>query len=88
MMEAASTSESSADFYQTTRRYNPEDNHLHTRRRESLKSYVVPQFFTISREIINTGLQFFSCSKLLCSAKLAVVIPVTVPGYDNNFVCK
>jgi hypothetical protein len=27
MMEAASTSETSVNFYQTTRRYNPEVNH-------------------------------------------------------------
>jgi hypothetical protein len=26
------------NFYQTTRRYNPEDSHLHTHRRENLKS--------------------------------------------------
>jgi hypothetical protein len=39
MMEAASTSETSVNFYQTTRRYYPEDNHLHIRRRENLKSY-------------------------------------------------
>jgi hypothetical protein len=39
MMEAASTSEKLANFYQTTRRYNPEDSHLHTRRRENLRSY-------------------------------------------------
>jgi hypothetical protein len=26
-------------FYQTTRRYNPEDSHLRTHRRENLKSY-------------------------------------------------
>jgi hypothetical protein len=38
MMEAASTSETSV-IYQSTRRYNPEDNHLQTRRRDSLKSY-------------------------------------------------
>jgi hypothetical protein len=29
-MEAASASETSVNFYQTTRRYNPEDSHLHT----------------------------------------------------------
>jgi hypothetical protein len=29
MMEAASTSETSVNFYQTTRRSNPEDNHLY-----------------------------------------------------------
>jgi hypothetical protein len=28
MMEAASTSETLVNFYQTTRRYNPEDSHL------------------------------------------------------------
>jgi hypothetical protein len=29
MMEAASTSETSVNFYQATRRNNPEDSHLH-----------------------------------------------------------
>jgi hypothetical protein len=29
MMEAASTSETLVNFYQTTRRYNPEDSHFH-----------------------------------------------------------
>jgi hypothetical protein len=28
MIDAASTSETSVKFYQTTRRYNPEDRHL------------------------------------------------------------
>jgi hypothetical protein len=39
MMKAARTSETSVNFYQTTRRYNPEDSHLRTNRRENLKSY-------------------------------------------------
>jgi hypothetical protein len=39
MMEAARTSETLVNFYQTTRRYNPEDSHLRTHRRENLKSY-------------------------------------------------
>jgi hypothetical protein len=39
MMEAARTSETLVNFYQTTRRYNPEDSRLHTHRRENLKSY-------------------------------------------------
>jgi hypothetical protein len=30
VMEAASYSETLVNFYQTTRRYNPEDSHLHT----------------------------------------------------------
>jgi hypothetical protein len=39
MMEAAKTSETLANFYQTTWRYNPEDSHLRAYRRENLKSY-------------------------------------------------
>jgi dipeptidase len=39
MMEAARTSETLVNFYQTTRYYNPEDSNLHTHRRENLKSY-------------------------------------------------
>jgi hypothetical protein len=39
MMEAARTSETLVNLYQTTRRYNPEDSYLHTHRRQNLKSY-------------------------------------------------
>jgi hypothetical protein len=39
MMEAESTSETSVNFYQTTRRNNPEDSHLHTHRREKNLKY-------------------------------------------------
>jgi hypothetical protein len=38
MMEIASTSETSVNFYQTAWRYNPEDSLLYSRRRENLKS--------------------------------------------------
>jgi hypothetical protein len=38
MMEAARTSETLVNFYQTIRRYNPEDSHLRTHRRENLKT--------------------------------------------------
>jgi hypothetical protein len=38
MMEAARTSGTFVYFYQTTRRYNPEDSNLPTHRRENLKS--------------------------------------------------
>jgi hypothetical protein len=40
-MEAASTSETSVNFYHTTQRNIPEDSHLHTRRRQNLKSHLV-----------------------------------------------
>lgn len=37
MMKALSTSETSVNFYQATRRNVPKDNHLQTRGRENLK---------------------------------------------------
>jgi hypothetical protein len=45
MMEAARTSETLVNVYQTTRRYNPENNHLHTHRRENLKPYLMRTCF-------------------------------------------
>jgi hypothetical protein len=38
MMEALQASEALVNSYQSTRRYNPEDSHLHSHRREDLKS--------------------------------------------------
>jgi hypothetical protein len=40
MMAAASTSVTPVNFHLTTRRNNPGDNHLHTRRHENLKSHL------------------------------------------------
>jgi hypothetical protein len=45
MTEAAKTSETSVNFYQTTRRYNPEDSHLRTHSREKLISYLITFMF-------------------------------------------
>jgi hypothetical protein len=42
MMEAASTSETLVNFYQTTGRIIPEDSYLHARRRQNLKSQLSP----------------------------------------------
>jgi hypothetical protein len=47
MMEAARTCEKLVNIYQITRRYNPEDSHLRTHRRENLRSYLMP-FFLVS----------------------------------------
>jgi hypothetical protein len=41
MMEAARTSGTLVNVYQTTWRYNTEDSHLHNHRRENLKFYSV-----------------------------------------------
>jgi hypothetical protein len=43
-MVAVRTSKTLVNFYQTTRRYNPEDSHLRTHRRENLKSYIATLF--------------------------------------------
>jgi hypothetical protein len=51
MMEAASTSKTSVKYYQTTGRNFPEDSHLHTRRRENLKSQLC---FLIAENFQNT----------------------------------
>jgi hypothetical protein len=61
MMEAARTSETLVNFYQTTRRYNPEDSHLRTHRLENLKSYLrMVQFkWMTGRRERNKRLKFF-----------------------------
>jgi hypothetical protein len=41
IMEAASTPETSVNFYQTTRSNIPEDRHLHTSHRENAKSHLI-----------------------------------------------
>jgi hypothetical protein len=53
MMEAARTSETLVNFYQTTRRYNPEDSHLRTHRRENLRSYLILTYFISVRDLFN-----------------------------------
>jgi hypothetical protein len=40
-IKVARTSETLVNFYQTTRRYNPEDSNLHTHCRENHKSYLI-----------------------------------------------
>jgi hypothetical protein len=49
MMEASRTSETSVNFYQTTRHNIPEDSHLHTRRHADLKSQTL-KFGTIKQD--------------------------------------
>jgi hypothetical protein len=53
MMETEITSETSANFYQTTRRNNPENSHLHIRRSESLESHLEETTFTCLQYLTN-----------------------------------
>jgi hypothetical protein len=59
MMEAARTSETLVNFYQTALRYNPVDSHLRTHRRENLKSYLLtrPAFWYQVTSFHHTGWQ-------------------------------
>jgi hypothetical protein len=52
MMEAARTSETLVNVYQTTRRYNLEDSHLRTNRRENLKSYLRFDFTAVKMSTV------------------------------------
>jgi hypothetical protein len=49
MMEAAKTSQTLVNFYQTKRRYNPEDSHLRTHRRENSNQTFACSYLTRSR---------------------------------------
>jgi hypothetical protein len=42
------------DFYRTTWRYNPENSHLRTHRRENLKSYLLLFFFPSTLSVFAT----------------------------------
>jgi hypothetical protein len=59
MMEAARTSETLVNFYQTTRRYNPEDIHLLDNKFHSMEQS--PSWLTESRSAILGQLNQLSC---------------------------
>jgi hypothetical protein len=68
MMEAASTSETSVNFYQTTRRIITEDSHLHNRRRENLRSHLKKQSVNLRfRKTTPDFLIWESLSLVTCS---------------------
>jgi hypothetical protein len=71
MMEATNTSENSVNFYQNARRYNPEESHLHTRRRENLKSYYI----------------LFSCSLIILSGLiLSELLTASLKNHKNKII--
>jgi hypothetical protein len=61
MMEAARTSETLVNFYQTTRRYNPADSHLRTHRRENLRPQVI-QFIIYFLFLIIIAIKYSRCA--------------------------
>jgi hypothetical protein len=65
MMEAASISETSANYCQNTGRNNPEDNDLLTHRRENLKSHTALRSFSLLGESFN----FLNPLTVVCSSQ-------------------
>jgi hypothetical protein len=82
MMEAASTLETSVKFYQTIRYYNPEDSHLHTRRLENLKSYLV---IKIGRKDVNfMGLAHNRVKRRQCDNDNEISAPITTLNFSTS----
>jgi hypothetical protein len=67
IMEAASTPETSANFYYNTQRNNPDDSHLHTRRCENIKSHNVCKFSIFSIRLKFSKMCFGSSGAVLPS---------------------
>jgi hypothetical protein len=81
MMDAARTSETTVNFYQTTRRYNPEDSHLRTSNlRSPLKAQKLrftPNKTTGETTVLFVCLYFFVCL-------YAVIFSVLDSRRDDN----
>jgi hypothetical protein len=65
MVEAARASETLVKLYQTTRCYNPEDSHLHTHRRENLKSYI--HFILGMKQSLQNAYKKIVCKTVHCN---------------------
>jgi hypothetical protein len=65
MMQAVRTAETSANLHRCTRRYNPADGHLHSQRRENLKSYLTKNIlgtcstFQVFNHLLPTSFDLF-----------------------------
>jgi hypothetical protein len=64
MMEAARTSETLVNFYQTTRRYNPEDSNLLTHCHENLKCYIYNEVPQLCNQLSITKIAFRQTGEL------------------------
>jgi hypothetical protein len=73
MMEAASTSDTSGNFYKTSRPNIPEDSHLHTRRRETLRHHGNECSFSKKGGVFLNRWVTISFLKGLCCVELSSV---------------
>jgi len=70
-----STSKTPVILYETTRRYIPEGYHLHTRRRENLKSHVIVVHF----------LKWLNW--IFCKFSYPSGLYVTLPKLQGEYLC-
>jgi hypothetical protein len=80
MLEATRTSETLVNFYQTTRRYNPENSNLRTHRRENLKSF--SQLCNKHHAVFN----IVACVYFLVLFSNAVVCEAVEQAYQAHFL--
>jgi hypothetical protein len=78
MMEAVSTSETSDNFYQTTRRNTPEHSRLHTRRHENLVSHKNKSLYSSLRPILQVPTRHDFTDHIKCNPLSTVVSICTI----------
>lgn len=77
-MMSGSTSETSINFYQTTRRVIAEDSHLHSHRRENLKSRYVNR--EVRARAAREEILRFPLDRRLCRTQNANLIGLNIFG--------
>jgi hypothetical protein len=85
MMETTSISETSVNFYQTTRRNNPEDSHLHSRRRENLKSHLQNSFAADAENVHHLLEDKQPPTRNFVTSRHIVVLFSTFLSVENDF---
>jgi hypothetical protein len=78
MMVTVSTSETSVNFYQTTRRNIPEDSHLHIRRRKVFKSHLETNFTPTSLWAMNECLEARSVFQNFLNSSFHLLLGITM----------
>jgi hypothetical protein len=83
MMEAARTSETLVNFYQTTWRYNPEDSHLHITDLQR-GYYTFTYIHTTDLENVSEYLEFYKKGMANIGSPLREHLDMTTKVVENN----
>jgi hypothetical protein len=85
MMEAVSTSETSVNFYQTTRRNIPENSYLQTRHRKNLKSHQM--FISFLNYLKYNSYLTFIVFCIFISIQSECSVPLNFVCYAVPYIC-